>query len=147
MKEGPSSETPGNSATAMRLTEWSESYFYTPLGPRSAAQEPQACLLLFHPWQRELWGFPWLQQDPVRLHRILSGDLAITWALFPRPPVQEIWRSDAPSGINTTNGQNQIPAFLRRQEEPQRSTEEAENVQWVLFDAKEFIGEQALPMA
>lgn len=28
---------------------------------------------------------------------------------------QEIWGRDAPSGINKTNGQNQIPAFLRRQ--------------------------------
>lgn len=45
-------------------------------------------------------------------------------------------------------GQSQIPDFLRRQKsKPQRSSEEAKNVQWVLFVAKKFTGEQRLLMA
>lgn len=105
------------------------------------------CLLQFHPWGRELWGFPLFQQDPVPLPRILSGPLQQPGP-FPQTLSlqggQEIWGSDAPSGINKTNGQNQTPAFLRRQK---RSSEEAKNVQWVLFVAKKFTGEQMLLMA
>lgn len=43
-------------------------------------------------------------------------------------------------------GQNQTPAFLRRQKkEPQRSNEAAENVQWVLLVARKFTGSRVAP--
>lgn len=38
-------------------------------------------------------------------------------------------------------------SFPEKAEEPQRSGEEAKNVQWVLFVAKKFTGEQMLLMA
>lgn len=51
------------------------------------------------------------------------------------------WNQDQ-RDLSGLRGQSQIPAFLRRQKkEPQRSSEEAKNVQWVLF------GEQRLLMA
>lgn len=43
-------------------------------------------------------------------------------------------------------GQNQTPAFLRRQKkEPQRSNEAAESVQWVLLVARKFTGSRVAP--
>lgn len=84
---------------------------------------------------------------------VLSGPLAKIFGPF-SPDLQspgrvgEIWGNAGPSGINKTNGQNQIPAFLRRQKKkPERSSEEAENVRQVLFAANKFTGEQTLLMA
>lgn len=72
-------------------------------GPSSTDLEPQPCLS--HP-----------QGAPCCFGGILSlcpeSYQGATTSLQGR---QEVWGRDAPSGINKTNGQNQIPAFLRRQ--------------------------------
>lgn len=51
------------------------------------------------------------------------------------------WRPETLGGLP---GQNQTPAFLRRQKtEPQRSSEGAEKTQWVLLVARKFTGSRA----
>lgn len=99
-----------------------------PTGAPLPARNPRpACSRFTLGETAELWGLPTASVDPVPLpspirlpgiNPALSPDL-------PFPRRQGVWASDAPGGLNKTNGQNRTPAFPRRQEGPQRSSEGA----------------------
>lgn len=74
-------------------------------------------------------AFPWLQRTPS----LCPESCQAAWQQpgpFPQTSSsrggQGIWERDAPSGINKTNGQNQTPAFLRRQKAPREAVRRRE---------------------